>query len=73
MKNDNELFIIGGAELYKEGLKIADQLYITEVDCAVQGDAFFPTIDLNTWQQTDRAAHVSEQGLAFNYVVYERK
>ena len=73
MKNDNELFIIGGAELYKEGLKIADQLYITEVDCEVQGDAFFPTIDLKTWQETGRTAHVSEQGLAFNYVVYERQ
>lgn len=72
MPNDDELFIIGGAELYKEGLKIAHQLYITEVDMEAKGDAFFPKFDLNEWEVTGRAAHVSEQGLAFTYVLYER-
>lgn len=72
-KNDDEVFIIGGAELYKDGLQVANQLYITEVDLKVQGDAFFPEFDLNEWQETVRTAHVNEQGLAFNYVIYERK
>ncbi len=72
-KNDDEVFIIGGAELYKEGLKVAQQLYVTEVDLDVQGDAFFPEFDLQDWQETSREAHVSEKGLAFNYVVYEQK
>ncbi len=72
-KNDDEVFIIGGAELYKEGLKVAQQLYVTEVDLDVQGDAFFPEFDLQDWQETSREAHVSEKGLAFNCVVYEQK
>lgn len=73
MKKDNELFIIGGAELYKEGLKVAQQLYITEVDLESQGDAFFPEFDVTEWQETGRAERISENGLAFNYMVYERK
>lgn len=72
-KNDDEVFIIGGAELYKAGLKIAEQLYVTEVDLTVQGDAFFPEFDLTKWQEIDRANRVSENGLAFSYIVYERK
>ena len=72
-KNDDEVFIIGGAELYKDGLQIAEKLYITEVDLEVQGDAFFPEFVLSEWQETARATHESEQGLAFNYVIFKRK
>jgi dihydrofolate reductase len=72
-KNDDEVFIIGGAELYKEGLKIAQQLYITEVDLDVQGDAFFPEFDMKDWQETARENHVSAQGFAFSYLVLKRR
>jgi dihydrofolate reductase len=72
-KNDNEVFIIGGAELYKEGLKVAQQLYITEVDLDVQGDAFFPEFDMKDWQEAARENHVSAQGFAFSYLVLKRR
>jgi dihydrofolate reductase len=72
-KNDDEVFIIGGAELYKDGLQVANQLYITEVDLDVQGDAFFPELEISLWQETSRESHLSEKGLTFNYVIYKRK
>jgi dihydrofolate reductase len=72
-KNDDEVFVIGGAELYQDGLKLADKLYITEVESAVQGDAFFPELDLSLWQETLREAHTSAQGLPFSYITYTRK
>jgi len=72
-KNDDEVFLIGGAELYQDGLKLADKLYITEVDLTVDGDAFFPEFDLNLWQETSREAHTSAQGLSFSYITYTRK
>jgi dihydrofolate reductase len=72
-QSDIEPFIIGGAELYQDALKYANQLYITEVDLAVAGDAFFPAIDLSEWQETSREEHTSAQGLLFNYVTYMRK
>lgn len=71
--DDDEVFVIGGAELYKDSLKFADKLYITEVDLDVVGDAFFPIFDLNEWRENDRENHVSEKGLAFSYVVYQRQ
>ena len=72
-KNDDEVFVIGGAELYKDSLKIADKLYITEVDLTVEGDAFFPKFDKDLWKETSREANTSAQGLSFGYVTYTRK
>ena len=70
--NDDEVFLIGGAELYQAGLELADKLYITEIDLAVAGDAYFPQLPVGQWKETTREAHVSEKGLQFNYVTYER-
>ena len=70
--NDDEVFLIGGAELYQAGLELADKLYITEIDLAVAGDAHFPQLPVGQWKETTREAHVSEKGLQFNYVTYER-
>lgn len=72
-QNDDEAFLIGGAELYQDGLKFADKLYITEVDLSVEGDAYFPEFDLNLWLETSREALTSAQGLPFSYVTYTRK
>lgn len=70
--NDPEPFLIGGAELYKTGLKLATKLYITEVDAEFIGDAYFEALDLSCWQEKERTSHISQNGLAFSYVVYER-
>lgn len=72
-KDDDEAFLIGGAELYQDGLRHSDKLYITEIDLDVTGDAHFPDFDSSQWQEIVREAHVSEQGLKFNYVTYQRK
>lgn len=71
--NDDEVFLIGGAELYQAGLALADTLYITEIDLEVEGDAHFPQIPYAEFVETEREAHVSEKGLKFSYVTYERK
>lgn len=42
VQQDAEVMIIGGAEIYRQVLPIADRLYITDIDLAVEGDAFFP-------------------------------
>ena len=69
---DAEPFVIGGAELYIEGLKYATKLYITEVKAEFAGDAFFPNIS-NAWKEISCESHISEHGLAFEYVQYEKK
>lgn len=56
-----EAFVIGGAQLYNEAIKLADKIYLTEITfsessklfgASVTGDAFFPDIDLNIWKKT---------------------
>ena len=52
--SNEEIFIIGGAQLYQEALPIVDQLDLTRVHIAPEGDTWFPAIDLNQYQETWR-------------------
>ncbi len=70
---DAEPFVIGGAELYVEGLKHATKLYITEVHAEFAGDAFFPKIDLNDWNLGEKKDHISASGLEYSDLTYDRK
>ena len=72
---DNEIFIVGGAELYAQSLALVDTLYITEIQQDVDGDAHFPEFDPSQWQETSRIAQAQEtpQPLAYHFVTYQRK
>lgn len=48
-KNETEVFIIGGAEIYRQSLHITDKLYITWVNESFEADTFFPELDMNEW------------------------
>ena len=71
-KPDDEVFLIGGAELYALGLAYAHRLYMTEVHAVYAGDAYFPTIDYANWKESSREQHLSINNLQYSYVVYER-
>ena len=64
---DDEVFVIGGAEIYAATLPFADRLVLTEVDQAPDGDTFFPAYDRSAWQETARETHEG-----FTIVTYER-
>lgn len=49
-KNESEVFIIGGGEIYKHALAFADKLYLTKVHASFDADTFFPTINSNEWE-----------------------
>jgi dihydrofolate reductase len=69
-----EAFLIGGTELYKEGIEFADKLIITEIAADFDGDATFPAPDPTQWQPVLREAHRKEGADGFDYVrvVYRR-
>lgn len=69
-----EIMIMGGAQVYKQALPLAQQLYITEVACDVEGDAWFPEIDQNAWRELTRESHVADEKneYAFDFVCLER-
>jgi dihydrofolate reductase len=70
-----EIFIIGGAELYKETMPIADKLYITHVDAEDnEADAFFPEIIPIAWNEVSRQEHKKDIENPYDYTfsVYEK-
>ncbi len=73
-KLSNEIFVIGGAQLYKQALPLVDRLYITEVDAEVEGDTFFPPPEPSLWAEVTRESYLKDQDHAYNYdyVVFDR-
>lgn len=67
-------FIIGGERLFREGMEKADLMYITEIDCEVQGDAFFPEIDLKVWKKVAEEKYKADADNQYDYsfVTYAR-
>ncbi len=72
---DEEVFIIGGAQIYAEALSVADRMYITHVERDYEGDTSFPAIDFDKW--TLVASELYERGEEYEYPfefrTYERK
>ncbi len=72
---EDEIFIVGGAELYRQAITLADTLYITEIQQDVDGDAYFPEFDKNAWREAARmvGSQTTPQPLNFHFVTYRRK
>jgi dihydrofolate reductase len=72
--NDSEVFIIGGEQLYRQALPLADRLYLTQVATQVTGDAYFPEIDPAQWRQSaaERFPADAQNPYAYQFLVLEK-
>jgi len=72
---EQEVFIIGGAEVYKLGLPMANRLYLTEIEAEIDGDTFFPEFSALDWKEISRKHHTKDgrHAYSFDFAVYERK
>lgn len=72
---NQEIFIIGGGEIYKQSIIIADKLDITKVHHSFDGDVFFPEIDLKIWKLTATIFNNKDEKHQYDYSfqVFERK
>ena len=72
---EEEVFVIGGAELFREALPIADRLYLTVVDAEVPGDTVMPEIDFGEWQaeETDAVPADDRNPLPYRFTRYQRQ
>jgi dihydrofolate reductase len=75
----SEVFVIGGSELYRQTLPLANRLYLTEVAEDRAGDSFFPEVPLAEWREVSRHAGKAQspagkagEAPTFDFVVYER-
>lgn len=69
---DDEVFVIGGAELYRSALPLAGRIYLTRVHAQVEGDTWFPALDPAAWVEVAREPHLDAVPLPFSFCVLER-
>jgi dihydrofolate reductase len=74
IQNDPEIFVIGGAEIYRQTLNRADRLYLTRVHAQIHGDTYFPPFDENQWHEISRERHEPDDRNphACTFLVYDR-
>jgi dihydrofolate reductase len=67
----DEVFIIGGAQIYVETLRknLATKLYLTHIDKAYEGDAFFPEIDFSQWKIISEEKHLKDEKHEADFVI----
>jgi dihydrofolate reductase len=69
------IFIIGGGSIYRQFMPIADRLFITHVHKKAAADIYFPEIDLNIWEVTEKEEFKTgdDKSIPYTYTIYERK
>lgn len=70
-KNTEEVFVIGGGEIYREALEKADRIYLTRVHATIDGDAFFPEFHPEHWNTVSEERNEGDP--AYTFLVYEKK
>lgn len=74
-EGDEQIFVIGGAQIYAEALNVVDRLYITYVERSYEGDTQFPEIDYSQWRlvATERHERGEEFDSPFEFRTYDRR
>ena len=69
-----EAFVIGGGEIYKEAMPVADRIYLTRVDAVLEGDTFFPEINTKEWRMHSEASFLPDEkhAYAYHFQVWEK-
>ncbi|WP_235298587.1 dihydrofolate reductase [Portibacter marinus] len=72
---EEEAFIIGGGEIYKQSMPYWDKFYITEIDAEIEGDVYFPEVDYKEWELVSEEQHRKDENNPYDFIfkVYERK
>ena len=70
-----DIFIVGGAEIYTVSMALADQILLTQLHDIFEGDAFFPEISPETWEIVDRERGLTDEKNPFQYsfITYQKK
>lgn len=72
--NSKKIYIIGGGEIYKQSMDIADSIFITRVHAVVEGDAYFPVIDETKWKLVSNEDFPTDEkhAYAYSFQVWEK-
>lgn len=74
-KNDTQPFIIGGGQIYKQAMNLADKIELTRVHAEFEADTFFPEIDTSIWKEIDNQFHKKDKdhNYEFSFITYVRR
>ena len=72
VKDAKQVFVIGGAQIYREALPLVHRVVATEIQADIEGDAIFDPLDNAVWHETSRLPQPAENGLAYHLVEYHR-
>jgi dihydrofolate reductase len=74
-RDEDEIFIIGGAQIYNQSIDFADRIYLTRIHSSFpEADAFFPKIDLSRWRMTGIETFPADEQnpFAYSFIEYDR-
>lgn len=74
-RQDNQSFVIGGGEIYKQAILLADKIEMTRVHESFDADTFFPKIDSTIWKEVSNTFHNKDENHehSFSFITYERR
>jgi len=74
-RGEEEVFIVGGGEIYAATLSLTDRVYLTIIDTEVEGDTSYPVLDPQEWEEISRDPRKADDRNPYNYTFYifERK
>lgn len=70
-----EVFVVGGAEIYQQALPVIDRIYLTRVHVVLPGDSFFPQLDEGVWRLVSEDHHPADDRHDYSYTfeIYDRQ
>lgn len=66
-ENEEEVFIVGGAEIYRQALPLTDRVYLTVIDQDFEGDTFFPELNHEEWKEKERENFEPDEKNKYSY------
>ncbi|MEP7169439.1 MAG: dihydrofolate reductase [Bacteroidota bacterium] len=73
-KNDSEIFIIGGAQIFEKAIPLTNKIYLTQIHMTFDGDVFFPELEKEKWKITFQENHKTDEKNLYDYsfINYEK-
>ncbi|QEM09443.1 dihydrofolate reductase [Mucilaginibacter rubeus] len=74
-KTEEEVFVVGGAEIYRQSIPLTNRIYLTIIDQDFEGDTFFPELNPDEWQEKDREDFEPDEKNKYKYsfITLERR
>jgi dihydrofolate reductase len=74
-KEEAEVFIVGGAEIYRQSMHLTNRIYLTIVHKEFDGDSYFPEINTSEWKETAHEDHEpdAKNSLPYSFITFEKK